>query len=133
MINAAELRLGNYLLQKVAAKISTVRCNYGHFDLMTKDGAVHLYPLVLKPELLEKCGFKENKEYPLLPQARELKLTLPVNGSGVNEVVAYVKNNGECFGRAVVNAIPVSNNIFNVHSLQNLYFALTGQELEIEL
>ncbi|MEJ7913570.1 MAG: hypothetical protein WKF70_10475 [Chitinophagaceae bacterium] len=130
MINASEFRLGNYMLQKVAAKISTVQCSYLHFELMMKEGLLHFFPLQLKPELLEKCGFKENKDYPLLPQAREFKLALPVSGNGANEIFAYVKNNGECFGRAVLNAVPISNNFFHLHSLQNLYFALTGKELK---
>jgi hypothetical protein len=133
MINATELRMGNYILQKVAAKISVVPCSFLHFNLLEKGGAADLYPVVLKPEIFEKCGFKENKDYPLLPQAREFKLVLPVNGSGANEILGYVKNNGECFGRAVANGTPISNNFFNLHALQNLYFALTGTELNVKL
>ncbi len=82
---------------------------------------------------MEKCGFEENKEYALLPEAREFLLTLPVIGNNKNEICVYIKNNGECFGRAAVNGMPVSNNFFHLHQLQNLFNALTGKELEVNL
>ncbi len=132
MINAHELRLGNYLMQKVATRIVTTPCSYQHFDLLSKGQNKDLFPVVLKAELLEKCGFIENKDYPLLPSAREFKLVLPVIGNNQNEIFAYVKNNQECFGRATVNGLPVSNNFYHLHQLQNLYFTLTGEELAIK-
>jgi hypothetical protein len=82
---------------------------------------------------LESAGFLENKDYPLSPQAREFKLQLPVIGNNKNEILAYIKNNKECFARAMVNGLPVSNNIFHVHQLQNLYYALTGEELKVSI
>lgn len=132
MINAHELRLGNYLLQKQNNKITTVPLAYQHFELLAKGEAATLYPVVLKPELFEKCGFTENKDYPLLPAAREFILVLPVSGSGKNEIYGYLKTNKECFARAVVEGVPASNPVYHLHQLQNLYFALTGQELAIK-
>lgn len=131
MINASELRLGNYLMQKMA--IVTTPCTYQHFELLARGQNKDLFPVVLKAELLEKCGFIENKNYPLLPGAREFKLVLPVTGNSQNEIFAYVKNNKECFARATVNGLPVSNNFYHLHQLQNLCFALTGEELAIKL
>lgn len=107
-------------------------CSYAHFELLGKGDTGSFYPVVLKPELLEKSGFIENKNYPLLPQAREFILVLPVIGSHKNELYGYVKNNGECFIRATVNGAVASNNFFHVHQLQNLFFVLTGKELEIK-
>jgi hypothetical protein len=133
MITETELRLGNYILFKVHAKISPVRCTYLHFDSLAKGQGKDLFPIVLKPEILERCGFAENKDYPLLPGAREFKLVLPVIGNASNEIAAYVKSNGECFARAVVNGAPVSNNLVHLHALQNLYAALTGRELQVAL
>lgn len=132
MINETELRLGNFILQKLNGKISMVPCSYQHFELMHKGDIASFYPVVLKPELFEKSGFIENKNYPLLPQAREFILLLPVIGSSKNEVCGYVKNNGECFVRAMVNGSVASNNFFHLHQLQNLFFSLTGKELEIK-
>lgn len=132
MINVSELRLGNYILHKLNGKISMLACSFAHFELLGKGDAPSFFPVVLKPELLQKCGFTENKNYPLLPQAREFILTLPVIGNHKNEVYGYVKNNGECFVRATVNGAVASNNFFHLHQLQNLFFTLTDKELEIK-
>jgi hypothetical protein len=132
MIKEQELRLGNYILQKVNNRISMVKCSFEHFDLLSKGENKNMYPVVLKAELLEKCGFGENKDYPLAPSAREYILALPVNGSNKNEIYAYIKSNGECFGRASVDGLPASNNFYHLHQLQNLYFTVTGEELEVK-
>ena len=110
-----------------------VKCTLAHLDILLNGDAKHIYPVVLKAELLEKCGFVENKEYALYPEAREFKLVLGVNGGEKNELYGYIKNNGECFGRAMVNGAIASNNFFRLHQLQNLFFALTGQELPVKL
>src|SRR6187402_206835 len=122
MINTNELRLGNYILQKVSNRIVTVKCTAQHFELLNTGNEKDMYPVILKAELLEKAGFLENKDYPLLPDAREFILVLPVIGNHKNEIRAYIKNNKECFGRAVVNGLPVSNNFYHLHQLQNLFF-----------
>jgi hypothetical protein len=133
MIKSSEFRLNNYLMHKTGVRILTMRCNPQHFELMAKDGGKDLFPVVLAPTVLEKCGFVENKKYALLPESREYSLVLPVMGSGAVEIKAYVKNNKECFARAVLSNVPITNNIFHLHSLQNLYFALTGEELAVSL
>jgi hypothetical protein len=133
MINVNELRLGNYILQKVNTRIVPVKCTVQHLELLQNGNAKDIYPVTLKPEILEKAGFSENKDYPLLPDAREFILVMPVIGNHKNEIRAYIKNNKECFGRAVVNGLPVSNNFYHLHQLQNLYFALTNEELDVKI
>lgn len=133
MIKSHEFRLGNYVMHKTGVRILTVPCTHQHFELMAKDSGKDLFPVVLSPAILEKCGFAENKKYQLLPESREFILALPVMGSAAIEIKAYVKANKECFGRAMINTVPVSNNIHHLHSLQNLYYALTGVELETKL
>ncbi|MDQ6609651.1 MAG: hypothetical protein M3Y85_07505 [Bacteroidota bacterium] len=133
MIKATEFRLDNYLMHKTGVRILTMRCTSQHFELMARDGGKDLFPVVLTPAILAKCAFIENKKYALLPQSREFSLVLPVIGSGAVEIKAYVKNNKECFARAVLTNVPVSNNIFHLHSLQNLYLALVGEELDVQL
>ena len=132
MINGQELRLGNLILHKVNNKIVRVPCSYQHFELLAKGDAAFMYPVVLKADILEQCGFEENKDYALYPEAREFILLLPVIGNNKNELFAYIKNNGECFGRASVNGAVASNNFYNLHQLQNLYYALTGEELPVK-
>ena len=125
--------MGNYLMQKTGVRILTVRCSFEHFTLMAKGGEKDLYPVVLSASILEKCGFAENKKYALLPESREFLFALPVMGGGDIEMRAYIKSNKECFGRVMLNGVPVSNNFHHLHQLQNLYFTLTGQELELML
>src|SRR6476469_71856 len=100
---------------------------------MMSKGQKDFFAIVLKAELLEKCGFIENKDYPLLPDAREFRLVLPVIGNHKNEILAYIKNNKECFGRAVVNGFTASNNFYHLHQLENLYYSLTGEELRVKI
>src|SRR5215213_1453190 len=133
MINANEVRLGNYILQKINNRIVPVKCAFHHFELLQNGNVKDIYPVTLKAEILEKAGFSENKDYPLLPDAREFILVLPVIGNSQNEIRAYIKNNKECFGRAIINGLPVSNNFYHLHQLQNLYFALTNEELEVKI
>ena len=133
MIKTQEFRLGNYLMHKTGVRVLTVRCTLEHFALMAKGGEKEMYPVLLSAPVLEKCGFAENKKYALLPESREFIRVVPVMGSGDIELRAYIKNNKECFGRAMLNGVPVSNNFFHLHQLQNLYQALTGQELELQL
>lgn len=132
MINASEFRLGNMVLHKSNGRISMVPFDYIHFDLLGKGDTASFFPIVLKPEMLTKCGFVENKDYPLAPQSKEFILVLPVIGSNKNEIYGYVKSNGECFARATVNGAIASNNFFYLHQLQNLYYTLTGEELELK-
>lgn len=119
------------LLAKEGARIRMVPATLEHFALVARGEGATLFPVVLKPELLERCGFVENMDYALRPQAREFRLVLPVMGSAQNEILAWVKSNGECFGRAQVNGAVVSNNVHQLHQLQNLYYALVGQELAV--
>jgi len=133
MIKKEEFRLGNYLMHKTGVRILAVRCTPEHFALMAKGGEKDFFPVVLSAPVLEKCGFAENKKYALLPESREFILIVPVIGGGDIEVRGYIKNNKECFGRAMLSGVPVSNNFYQLHQLQNLYFSLTGQELAVML
>ena len=133
MINATELRLGNYILHKAGVRILPVQIEFRHFELLSKGMAKEMFPVVLKADVLVKAGFIENKKYHLLPEAREFVLTLPVRGVHKNEISAYINSNNECYARATVNDIIITNNFYNLHQLQNVYYALTGAEMEITL
>jgi hypothetical protein len=133
MIDASELRIGNYILHKAGVRIVPVKCTFHHFELLAKGLAKDVFPIALKPEILQKCGFIENKKYHLLPDAREFILTLPVMGNNKNEIYAYINSNKESYARATVNDLVISNNFYYVHQLQNVYYALLNKELEVML
>lgn len=133
MINIEELRIGNTVLHKASVRILPVALTLQHFEILSKQGAKDFFPVVLKPDVLQKCGFAENKNYPGLPTAREFSLPLPVPGDHKAELMAWIKTNGECFGRATLDGKPISQNFYQLHQLQNLFYALTGTELAIQL
>jgi hypothetical protein len=131
MIQEQELRLGNMVLYKNAGRIAAIRIGHAHFEALARGEAAAFFPLVLKAETLLGAGFIENKDYPLLPQAREFRLVMPVIGKEDNAIMGWVTSAGVCFVRATVNGLPVSANVHQLHGLQNLFFALTGAELGV--
>jgi hypothetical protein len=133
MIDATELRIGNYILHKASVRILPVKCTLQHFELLAKGGAKDMFPIALKAEILEKCGFIENKKYYQLPEGREFILTLPVIGTNNNQVNAYINSKNESYARATVNDLVITNHIYHLHQLQNLYYAFVGKELELTL
>jgi hypothetical protein len=129
MVDPLELRFGNYVLHKASVRILPVKCSFQHFELLGKGLVKDFFPISFKPDILQKCGFVENKKYHLYPEGREFILTLPIMGNNKNEVYAYI--NKETYARAVVNDLVISNNFHYVHQLQNLYYALVGTEMDI--
>lgn len=109
-----ELRIGNYVRDmhssnsffgKVKA-LNATRCFYGDFNCGYND----LRPIPLTPEILGNCGFrKDGLTY-------KSKITLK----------QFFGENGKHFLFGYENA---NIDIFYLHQLQNLYFALTGEEL----
>ncbi len=133
MIQVSELRLGNYILHKAGVRVQQVQVSFQHFELFAKGLTKDAYPILLKPEVLVKCGFVENKKYYLHPDTREFILPLPVMGKNKNEILAYINSGGETYARAAVNDLIISNNFHHLHQLQNLYFLLVGTEMNLVL
>lgn len=133
MVNASELRIGNYILHKTGVRILPATITFQHFELLAKGLAKEMFPLPLKPDILLACGFIENKKYHMLPEGREFILTLPVMGNHKNEIYGYLNANKESYARATIDGLVISNNFYHLHQLQNLYYALTGKELEVML
>ncbi|MCE5225881.1 MAG: hypothetical protein LLG05_08460 [Porphyromonadaceae bacterium] len=79
-----------------------------------------LQPIPLTPELLEKCGFKSN---------HPTYYYIPIEDNCLH---VYYSNNG-LYGYNVKYMHAYLGEIKYLHQLQNLYFALTGEELEIDL
>lgn len=133
MIDASELRIGNYILHKAGVRILPIECTFQHFELLAKGLSKDIFPIALKPEILLKCGFIENKKYYLHPEAREFILTLPVMGNNKNEISGYHNANKESYARATVNDLVITSNFHYLHQLQNVFYAFVGKELEVTL
>lgn len=115
MINANELRIGN-LIQTETGKIKRVENVFGdRFNLKFVNGEPMSDPLTemesipLAPEILKKCGLADKQ---------------------ILGFEFYFNGKGEC---VLTNEHGNSVIIHSLHQLQNLYFALTGNELEINL
>lgn len=127
MIQPNELRVGNLIYtfdtdyqygpdNQFLFKIKEIgNCLYSEDS---SAGFDEIYPIPLTPEILEKCGFKGN--YP----------SIGILGDGpILEI--YYKDGGLFFvGSEFTYNEP---KIQYLHQLQNLYFALTGEELAFTL
>ncbi len=116
MINSNELRIGNWYLQDgKPVKVSEIRHWYFGED----------EPIPLTPEILEKAGlirgrvenFDTNVFYSTGVHKVQFSITISGNFGIVKGIALFV--------------LPI--NIEYLHQLMNLYFALTGIELEINL
>lgn len=108
-MKAEELRIGNWVINGSGSYTTVDQMD---FEQWTFD---NMKPIPLTPEILGKCGFE------LFPWGWVKKSS---NDFGIRLQV-------HSFSYEVSGNNPVK--IKYLHQLQNLYFALTGEELEIKL
>lgn len=116
MIKASEVRIGNWVnCYKATFSITAINNthveglgNEGHFDILD------CKPIPLTPEILEQAGFEKDGE--VIYRQRNTMLYF-----GANFVDYYH------YGH------PIKNDIQSLHQLQNLFYALSGTELTINL
>lgn len=122
MIKANELRIGNYIYSSITQKYIKVHSRFFRLiesEIRVKGNSTYV-GIPLTEELLLKCGFinefedEEDNSYFTLKNIEIQKILFK-----------------EEFFLDNVNNIGVS--IKHLHQLQNLYFVLTGTELEIKL
>lgn len=125
MITAAELRIGNVLKEGevISIKDKSLACRretgqtFG-FEIR------HANPIKLTPELLEKCGFE-------FYHIGHNDFGLVGGFTGAKGIIINQYKDG-IFGFDYGEEGNVTELIY-LHQLQNLYFALTGEELTINL
>ncbi|TYP89439.1 hypothetical protein BC792_12740 [Sphingobacterium allocomposti] len=127
MIQATELRLGNYVNLNDGSEHDKIRQISGieHKIVYTlikgcRFAQVHqsfdrIYPIPLTEEIIIKCGFERSEyndyRHPIL--FGTLTLYEGVAELHISDMYSVWVN--------------------NLHQLQNLYFALTGEELEVKI
>ena len=123
-MNANELRIGNYVkFGKLFKKV--VEIAEEGFYILDKDGTTlkntwaDLQPIPLTEEWLFKFGFKNHQEYFELFKRNEYFLSFNIKS---NELGIYIYN---------TRGIRYWVNCQYIHQLQNLYFALTREELVV--
>lgn len=125
MIKANELRMGNW--------VKPTRPRYGERFIKVESvglesvniafreyGIVELEPIPLTPEILEKCGFVKDEQHECYV----------IWQSESNVAIEYFDGEVHLVGKS--SAEPINNCIY-LHQLQNLIYALTGEELQIDL
>lgn len=149
MIQANELRIGNYVLATGLHETKTVSIKYIEFYnrsgyiLFFNESDVGEYPKDLKPipltsEILERCGFDESGFLYLTEKEERnferewLHRTFLFYSEEV--LLYYIANDykfdlpGDGWHTQAVGY----RHIQYLHQLQNLYYSLTGKELEIK-
>ncbi len=121
-IKANELRVGNLITRSVFPDTFCV-VNWGIIKDLELHEKNNYTPILLTPEILKKCRFKVDcfGEYTLTDN-----LYFNLNG----EVYYSYWEGSDDRGGTEKGVI---SNIKTLHQLQNLYFALTGEELIINL
>src|SRR6266516_2837844 len=117
MIKASKLQLGNKIIDQHGDIVSVIKIATGELDLQFEDMAMAgidpalCDPIPITPEWLERCTFKKD-----------------FNISRYFETDNYLidLNQGQ-------DLSGISVEIKYLHQLQNLYYALTGEELSITL
>ena len=129
-IRAEELRIGNWVNYLMGGDCQIE--NGREIDAFEKNTPT---PIQLTPEILEKAGFKKEKYsyftdwvHWLDGYGFSLKYTVHNNTKKPNEFVIYGNGGYDDAGER-----DILKTCQYVHQLQNLYFTLTGEELQIDL
>lgn len=154
-MKANELRIGNLIFDDdgLLAKINgfqpfdhSVRCDEQEgclilIDIYRNDGTIDLgyqiesyecKPIPITEEWLVRFGFEKKRMFPLGVQDDRTTYTLWINDT---DAYFYKDSNFDelgCYASDGGDVSTIVKNIEHVHTLQNLYFALTGQELTIK-
>lgn len=113
-MKANELRIGNWVIDEHLDGIG----NAGFWRLQQVETRLteDYEPIPLTEEILLKCGFEYNKHYDSYVKETDR----------ASEFIIRAKDFVMCDIDLIVK-------LKHLHQLQNLYFALTGEELNIEL
>lgn len=122
MILPNELRIGNWLIDIKFGSYIRFKSFFGLCNVETNPDLYN--PIPLTPEILEKAGFKYDEGM----ESYDLFTSSGLISIATDYSFFIGDNHLEC-GFAGGNKSLVKY----LHQLQNLYFALTGEELQIDL
>jgi hypothetical protein len=138
MIQANELKVNNRFIREIHNQRGL---EYDHDFILTEEwmgklfsndslfGLQDLSPIPLTPKILENCGFNKDN-YGIFCFVKD-------GGKYISgcEILLWVKFNGAtlqvCTGDELDNLFELCH-ILYLHELQNLYFALTSKELNVQ-
>lgn len=131
MKQANELRIGNWVKQDGDIEQVTFKT----FELLNDIDTYYVAPIPLTEDILLKCGFeKRNNSYFLRVQdlkSFEYYMETIFDDSHFFAYISIIRHLPK--GGEEIKTEKRKLNIKFLHQLQNLYFALTGKELEVIL
>lgn len=137
-MTAKELRIGNYIRYEhtILCEVTALMPNMIQVEGMQGYRKENYYfSILISDEWLLKFGFKVDEDNPISEVCTKyvLDFKVSVNSDYVNKLIFHTtKKEGLIpFGYYSVNDNWGSINFEYIHQLQNLYFALTGEELKI--
>lgn len=119
MITASELRIGNWIELKNSGFVKVDADNIG--DIVNNPYIFE--PIPLTPEILQQCGLNQMTNTKMFYKEFENGNYLQIADNEIS-----LGGNDSSTGGMTFNI-----ECKYVHQLQNLYFTLTGEELNIEL
>lgn len=144
-----ELRLGNWVFSKETQKpqlITGLTEENPFIDAITFDYITYdeIEPIPLTEEILLKCGFEWFKPFKCYSH-KQLNIYIGLNTKksecyalhclNIDDYngVKKTKYDGKLYLTSEAEYLVSETPIEYLHQLQNLYFALTGQELEVNI
>lgn len=134
MIKVNELRIGNLVyflgnVHEIEGISKRLRPDVGHFQLSGieySQKGFHLKPIPLTEEWLVKFGFIEHEVVKCLYNKTHNGFEIDITIEGDNVLSVQLSSTN------ISGAYPNKELFKYVHQLQNLYFALTGEEFTIK-
>ena len=120
-MKATELRIGNYIDYTTEREIVTMQITYEYIRLI-HNGNKNFKPIPLTEEWLLKFGFEFSRD----PESNYYEKTFDF--TAFYKVVIERKIGSDVF---CYSSFFSTTQLIYVHQLQNLYFALTGEELTL--
>lgn len=137
-IKSSELRIGNYILFRefyLEVMEKVVEITEERINIMFDDKQISILhkdvnPIHLTEEILFKCGFSKKYE--------QYYLIIHMGVAGHPIMIEFEIIGKDIFGSLWIGAWDdytkaICLDIEHLHQLQNLYFALTGEELDVKL
>jgi hypothetical protein len=141
-MEANELRIGNYVTEEVLGKCEVYEIHYDTVWVLVNNITIegkentrsfhlsinHLNPIPLTEEWLLKFGFKEQIGFSKIIGLDLLK-SFEVAHNDLDKWYCYFRN----FNKGLLDDfVLLRSDLKHVHQIQNLYFALTNEELTIK-
>jgi len=137
VIRANELRIENWVYRQSNKLIVDISIPY-QLKIITSKECHKYFPIPLTPEILEKCGFKKGRYTYVDRSFNDEAFILDGRRYVITKInTGTLKEPNEVYALQYFpypqSQNTIHTNLLYLHQLQNLYFAMEENELEIKL